>query len=176
MSPLFDTRNRSPGLLAAALGAALLALVPSRGGAQPAQRVLLRQLYNDLAVEVITADAGGLRLAAADSASSIALSLLARDLVRWADSASRVLAARPRRGQSTTHLRAAIEEPGVKSGSLTLSRDLGTEGNPIVLFVADGDLNNVQTALDAAQARALVGALRHAAQTVQRAARAKKPG
>jgi hypothetical protein len=175
MSPLFDTGNRSVRLVAAILGATLFAFVSSRGSAQPAQRVLLRQLYNDLAVEVTTANAGGLHVAAADSARSIALSLLARDLTRWTDSASRVLAARPRRGQPTTHLRAAIEEPGLRSGSLTLSRDLGAEGNSIVLFVADGDLYNVQTALDPAQARALVGALRHAAQTVQQAARAKKP-
>lgn len=117
---------------------------------------LLRQFYGELALEVRDAGDGAVRLGAADAERSVAILLLKRDLARWADSASRLLAARSGLGRS----RVLAEEPGTGGGSLSLTRTASGEKVVWTLFIADGDFVSVQTVLSQEDARKLVAALK----------------
>jgi hypothetical protein len=151
---------------------ASLWLVPAgRTAAQPSGQVLLRQLHGDLAFVVRRGESQSLLLGVGDSNRSIAVSVLARDLRRWADSATRILAARaPRRGQSVTW-NAAVTGPGVVAGSMALTRTVAPGDTSIALMVTDTGFVAVRTTLTLVEARALVGAMRRAATTVLTPAR-----
>lgn len=127
------------------------------------ERSLLRQLYGDLAVEARTRGAGSLVLAVSDGRTSVVLNLMATDLRRWSDSASRILAApAPRRGQSAKW-EAAVAGPGVAAGSVSLARRVAPGDTGIVLLVTDAEFRGVRTELAPEEARALSLALRRAA-------------
>jgi hypothetical protein len=139
-----------------------------------AVRPIVQQLYNDLALEISPTDGGAVRFGAADATRAVVVTLLPRDVLRWADSAQKMLSARLRRGQKTGHWRSVAEEPGVRSGTMVLSRNIAAADTTLTIFFADGEFNSVETTIDLPQARAFVGAVRRAAQTIQRAAGAKK--
>ncbi|NUQ12862.1 MAG: hypothetical protein HUU26_11165, partial [Gemmatimonadaceae bacterium] len=71
--------------------AAALSLWSAAGAAQSPERSLLRQLVGDVAVEVRTRTPGALVLGATDGRTSLVINLLATDVRRWADSATRIL-------------------------------------------------------------------------------------
>ncbi|HSA56472.1 MAG TPA: hypothetical protein VLE53_12265 [Gemmatimonadaceae bacterium] len=138
----------------------------SLAAAQVGGRSFLRQIYGDLAVEVRSAPANALRIGAANGERSLTVTVLARDLRRWADSATRILAARAVVRRDTTRFQAMVEGPGVSAGSMTLSRTLSANDTVITLFVADAEFQSVRTVVSAEEARALVGAMRRAANAV----------
>ena len=100
---------------------------------------------------------------AADSSRSVALILRAEDVRRWADSATRVLTAKLRAGELSGRWQAAVEEPGVRSGSMMISRTIDGRDTVIAFFLADDSLMSVRRVVDRDEAEALVGALKRAA-------------
>lgn len=145
----------------------LAVLIP--GGAAPAQpagTTLVRQLYADVAIEVRRAAEGAVLVAAADGATSVAVTFLARDLRRWADSAAKVLVAKTRTRRDSARWRAMVEGPGVEAGSLSLSRAIAPPDTTISLLLADAQFQTVRFSLGAQEARAFVTAMRKAADAV----------
>jgi len=144
--------------------------------AQPTGPVLLRQLYGDLGLEVRSAEAQAMYIGAADGQRTIAVLLLARDVRRWADSASRVLGSRLRGKEQTGRWAATVEEPGSRSGSMMLSRSIEQGDTVITVFLADNDLYGVRTTVDAFEARAFVGAMKRVAEAILFPTRPKGKG
>lgn len=136
---------------------------PSHAAAQGGGRSFLRQIYGNVAVDVRSAPANALRIGVADDERSLTITVLARDLRRWADSASRVLSARSASRDDTTRFQAMVEGPGVRAGSMTLSRTISPKDTVISFFVADAEFQTVRTVVSAEEARTLVGAMRRAA-------------
>jgi hypothetical protein len=153
-----------PRVSALFLAVAALSLwsAPRVASAQAPQRSLLRQLYGDLAFEVRTRGQGSLTVGVADSRSSLVLTLMAIDLRRWSDSATRILVARPRRGQPAKW-EAAVAGPGVVAGSMSLARSITGTDTAIVLLVTDTAFHAVRTELSAIEAKALAAAMKRAA-------------
>lgn len=147
--------------------AAALSLWSAAGAAQSPERSLLRQLVGDVAVEVRTRTPGALVLGATDGRTSLVINLLATDVRRWADSATRILAApAPRRGQSA-RWEAVLAGPGVAAGSVSLARRIAPGDTAIVLLVTDAEFRAVRTRLTAEDARALALAMKRAAVAAQ---------
>lgn len=142
---------------------AMAAFGSSLAEAQTGGRSFLRQIYGELAVEVRSTSANSLRIGVADGRTSLTITVLARDLRRWADSASRVLAARRAGRDDTTRFQAMVEGPGVSAGSMTLSRTITATDTVVSFFVADAEFQTLRTVVDDAEARTLVAAMRRAA-------------
>lgn len=128
--------------------------------------MLLRQLYGNVAVEVRQAPNQAVYLGAADGHQTVALTLLARDLRRWADSATRVLARRVPRVTRVAEWRATVEGPGLEAGAMTLTRKVDGKDTMISVFIANSQFEGVRLPLTSAEARAFIGAMRRAAATV----------
>jgi hypothetical protein len=136
---------------------------PARAEAQSGVRSVLRQLYGDLAFEVRTRGQGAMTFGVADSRTSLVFTVMATDLRRWADSATRMLAARPpRRGQTATW-DASVAGPGVAAGSMSLSRTISPTDTSIILLVTDTAFRALRTPLRMDEARALAAAMKRAA-------------
>lgn len=135
---------------------------PAPAEAQAPERSVLRQLYGDVAVEARTRGQGTLNLGVADGRTSIVVAFMATDLRRWSDSATRVLAARPRRG-ATVKWEAVVSGPGITAGSMSLARNIAPGDTSIVLLVTDTAFRAVRTSLSLVEARALAAAVKRAA-------------
>jgi hypothetical protein len=148
-----------------ALILALLVSLWSRGAAvaQAPERSVLRQLYGDVALEVRTRGQGSVRMGAADDRTSLAFTLLAIDLRRWSDSASRVLAAKPPKKGTYVRWEAVVAGPGVAAGSMSLARMINPSDTSIILLVTDTAFRGVRTRLSIDEARALTAAMKRAA-------------
>lgn len=155
--------NFVPRRLALALVALSLWFPLRAAGAQSGLRSVLRQLYGDLAFEVRTRGQGSLTLGVADSRTSLVFNLMATDLRRWSDSATRVLAARPPRRGQTAKWEAVVSGPGVIAGSMALARTITPTDTSIVLLVTDTAFHAVRTTLRMDEARALAAAMKRAA-------------
>ena len=131
--------------------------------AQTPERSLLRQLYGNLAFEVRTKGQGSVLMGVADDRTSLAFSLLAVDLRRWSDSASRVLAARPPKKGTYVRWEAVVAGPGVSAGSMSLARMINPTDTSIILLVTDTAFRGVRTVLSMDEAKALTGAMKRAA-------------
>ena len=158
-SPLVNFVPRLPILALVALS---LWSYPSTAAAQAVQRSVLRQLYGDLAFEVRTKGQGSMTVGVADSRTSLVITLLAIDLRRWSDSATRMLAARPRRG-ATVKWEASVAGPGVSAGSMSLARNISPGDTSLVLLVTDTSFHAVRTRLSMEDAQALAAAMKRAA-------------
>ena len=99
----------------------------------------------------------------ADARTSLAFTLLAIDLRRWSDSASRVLAARPPRKGGYVKWEAVVAGPGTVAGSMSLARTINPTDTTIILLVTDTAFRGVRTALSMDEARALTAAMKRAA-------------
>lgn len=141
--------------------------------AQGSGESLVRQMYADVAVEVRRQDAGALLVAAAGAEKTITVRLLARDLRRWADSASRVLSARRRSRADSVRWAATVEGPGVEAGSMSLTRAISPPDTTISVLFADTEFETVRASLSSAEARAFVTAMRKAADAALPAARGR---
>jgi hypothetical protein len=154
--------NSVPRNLAVALTALSLWSFPGSAAAQAPQRSVLRQLVGDLAIEARTRGDGSMTLGAADSRSSVVVTFMAIDLRRWSDSATRMLAAKPRRG-SIIKWEASVSGPGVTAGSMSLARTITATDTTIVLLVTDTSFHAVRTPLSPEDAKALAAAMKRAA-------------
>lgn len=152
--------------LVASLGALPMAAAPLVGQGGGRAPVLLRQLYGDVAVEVRQAPNQAVYVGAAGGQRTVALTLLARDLRRWADSATRVLARRVPRATRIGEWRATVEGPGLQAGAMTLTRKVDGKNTIISVFIASDQFEGVRLPLTSAEARAFVGAMRRVAATV----------
>jgi len=161
-SRVFSVVNSVPRNLAVALTALSLWFLPGSAAAQAPQRSVLRQLVGDLAIEARTRGDGSMTLGAADSRTSVVVTFMAIDLRRWSDSATRMLAAKPRRG-SIIKWEASVSGPGVTAGSMSLARTITATDTTIVLLVTDTSFRAVRTPLSAEDAKALAAAMKRAA-------------
>jgi hypothetical protein len=151
----------------------LAAVAPAKAGGQTPRRALLRQMYGDVAIEVWQVTANALHIGAADARRVLSISVVPRDLRRWTDSAGRILTARAQRREVESRWRAIVEEPGVQGGSMSLLRTINGADTTISLFIADGQFEGVRTPLDPDEARALVSAMRRAADAALAPARGR---
>ena len=154
--------NFVPRVLAPALAALSLWSLPGSADAQAPQRSVLRQLVGDLAFEARTRGDGSMTVGVADSRTSLVITFMALDLRRWSDSATRMLAARPRRG-SIVKWEASVSGPGVTSGSMSMARTITPSDTTVVLLVTDTAFHAVRTPLSMEEARALASAMKRAA-------------
>jgi hypothetical protein len=134
-------------------------------GASPAQTpdtlaTVARTMYGDMAV-IVQVRPNQVRLAIDNGTHNLFLSFVGTDVRRWSDSTARILTRRRRRGDDAAW-RSAMFEPGLRSGtaSLTLRPDSG--GTSYTLFFADDSLRSVRGALRAADAVAFTRILRNA--------------
>jgi len=132
----------------------LLLSVPASGWPQIGASRSQRALFGDLAVEARLDTNGLFRVGLADSAHTIELDLLQRDVHRWADSAARILVAPGRR--RVTRWTAHLEEAGIAAGSMTLMRRDSGGRSAYSLFASDKDFVDTRTPLTPVEARALV--------------------
>jgi hypothetical protein len=98
----------------------------------------------------------------ADSRTSLVITFLALDLRRWSDSATRMLAAHPRRG-SIVKWEASVAGPGVNAGSMSMARTITPTDTSVVLLVTDTSFHAVRTPLSMEDARAIAAAMKRAA-------------
>ena len=148
------------------LPACIALILATRVEAQGKPDALLRQLYGDLAIEVRSAGGGGIYVGAADSSKSIAVILRAADVRKWADSATRVRNARLRGKEVSGRWQATVEEPGVRSGSMMISRTIDGPDSVIAIVLADDSLASVRKVMDIDDAEAFVGAMKRVATRV----------
>jgi hypothetical protein len=87
---------------------------------------------------------------------------MALDMRRWSDSATRMLAATPRKGQ-TAKWEAVVAGPGVAAGSMSLARSISPGDTTLILLVTDTAFHGVRTPLTMAEAKALAVAMKRAA-------------
>lgn len=160
-------------LLALAVGA-LLSLF-SRDARSQADPVTTRLLLGEAALELSPTDSQAIRIALADSARTIILTVLARDARRWSDSLTLVVRLRPRSRRVPQEWRVILEEPGLEAGSMSVTRRDGETGSAWSLFVADKDFQSVRIPLEPDEVRALVAAMRrNVAAVLPPAARKKR--
>ena len=107
-----------------------------------------------------------IRVGVADSSQTLTVSFIARDVIRWADSATRVLDAVPRAKDSTRLWQAVVEEPGTNSGTIALAKAIAGKDTTITVLVADTDFNQLRFTLDDGEARAFIAALRRVARSL----------
>ena len=126
-----------------------------------------RLLFGEVAFEIRTTSDLMVRVGAADRARTITLLLLARDVKKWTDSASRLLVARPRRASSGREKwTATLDEPGIEAGALTLTKTREGKEERWSLYVSDRDFEGVGATLERDEVRALIGQLRRASASV----------
>lgn len=154
--------NFVPRVLAPVLTALSLWSLPGSADAQAPQRSVLRQLVGDLAFEARTRGDGSMTVGVADSRTQLVITFMALDLRRWSDSATRMLAARPRRG-SIVKWEASVSGPGVTAGSMSMARTITPNDTSVVLLVTDTAFHAVRTPLSMEEARALAAAMKQAA-------------
>jgi hypothetical protein len=155
----FVPRTFVPVLVALSLWSSPQVMAQARAG----QRSLLSQLYGDLALEARTRGQGSLTIGVADARASLVITVMATDLRRWSDSATRILAARTARRGASARWDASVAGPGVVAGSMSLSRTIEAGDTTIVLLVTDTAFKAVRTELTADEARSLAAALKRAA-------------
>lgn len=136
-------------------------------------RVVSRALFGDVAIEVRIVSGSSIAISVADDARSLALAFRHSDLRRWADSARRIVAYRSSRRAATRTLRVAVDEPGIRGGSLALSRTISAGVSTYTLFAADGDFERVRTTLSDAEARTFIATIRRAVGVERRASRGR---
>lgn len=149
-------------------GASLLFLAPELG-AQPA-RPPIRSFFGDVAIILRPASDGTIGIGVAGASRTLTLTVRATDARRWADSATRLLVPPPRRSRrarvandSVQRARVVLEEPGVGTGALVLSRIDSAGIRQFLLFADDAELKPVRQPLEAEEARTFVRQLRRAA-------------
>lgn len=150
------------------LGAAVLLVAPALGA--QAARPPIRSFFGDVAIVLRPASEGTIGIGVAGAARTLTLTVRTTDARRWADSATKLLAPPARRSRrarvpndSVQRVRVVLEEPGVGTASLILSRIDSAGTRQFLLFADDAELKGVRQALDVEEARTLVRQMRRAA-------------
>lgn len=148
---------------------AVLLVVPDSLGAQVA-RSPIRSFLGDVAVELRPAPDGTILIGVAGAPRTLVLTVRATDARRWADSAAKLLVPPPRRprrtripNDSVQRARVVLEEPGVGTASLVLSRLDSAGIRQFLLYADDAELKGIRQPLEAGEARTLVRLVRRAA-------------
>lgn len=167
-----------------ALTSALLILAGAvRLEAQAAQeaRPPIRALFGDVAVILRPAADGTIGIGISGAERTLTLSVRVSDARRWADSATRLVVALPRRADRTRRpndsvqrARVVLEEPGVGTGSLVLSRIDSAGTRTFLLYADDAELAGIRQPMELAEARTFVRQVRRAATPLARRP-AKRP-
>jgi hypothetical protein len=146
----------------------LLLATSHRSAAQSTSVTVVRQLYGNVGVEVQRVPPLAVRVGVADSSQTLTVSFIASDVVRWADSATRVLDAVGRAKDSTRLWQAVVSEPGINSGSIAVAKAITGKDTTITVLVADTDFNQMRFTLDDSEARAFIAVLRRVARSLQK--------
>jgi hypothetical protein len=158
--------------------AAVLAPIESITGAQttPTSPSASRLMVGDAAIEIRDAPDAQLRVAVADSDKVLVITVLARDARRWGDSVSKILRAKAPSRRVPKEWTAILEEPGLQSGSMSVTRRDGQAGTQWSLYVANRDFDEIRIGMDAGEVRGLVAAIRRraAAASPPKPSRARK--
>jgi hypothetical protein len=141
---------------------AALAIVSLRAGGQNATPIatVARRLYGDVAV-IVQVRPNQVRLAIDDGKTNMVLSFVGTDVRRWADSTTRFFSRRRGRADSTVWS-SAMHEPGLRSGTASLTIRLDSAGPTHTLFFADDSLITVRGRVEPDEARAFTNILRTA--------------
>lgn len=123
-----------------------------------------RLLIGDAAIEIRSAEAGELHVAIADSERVLAITVLARDAKRWADSASLVLRVKASSRRTLREWTVLLEEPGIQAGSLSLTRRDGDAGTKWSLYLADREFEEIRLVLTPTEVRGVLAAMQRRAQ------------
>jgi hypothetical protein len=142
--------------------AAALAIASLRADGQEttALTTVARRLYGDVAVIVQVAP-NQVRLAIDDGKTNLVLSFVGTDVRRWADSTTRYFSRRRRKADSTMWS-SALHEPGLRSGTASLTIRIDSAGPTHTLFFADDSLITVRGLVEPDEARAFTNILRTA--------------
>ena len=148
-------------LLATCLAVTLvIAPSPSAALAQGEEPTIARTMVSDLAVEVRLTDDSRLRVGAGDGEHAITLTVMPNDARRWIDAVTRLAALKPRKALPDTQWSAALEEPGIESGTLTVTRRLRSGVSSWSLLLASKDFEQIRRSLELDEVKALAGAVR----------------
>lgn len=145
------------------LATAAMSAPVRRAPAQTADSTLARLFVGGDALEIVLLDDRRLRVAVADSARTLILTVLPRDVRRWSDSVSRILVTRRRVRRFPQQWSATLSEPGIEAGSMTMTRRDSDAGSTWSLFVSDSRFMQTRVILDAGEAKAIRSAFRRAA-------------
>lgn len=131
-------------------------------------RALWRSLVGDLLVEFRRSSTPAtLSIALADSAKAVSMSIRATDARRFADS---ILVLTGRRALPKMALRLSLEEPGLGSGALRVTRRTVPKGEkparPYTVFGSDDALTGVSAPVTVAELKLFATRLRAAARAV----------
>ncbi len=143
-----------------------LAIASLRAGGQDTTPLttVARSLYGDVAV-IVQARPNEVRLAIDDGKTNMVLFFVGTDVRRWCDSTTLFFTRRRRKADSTMWS-SALHEPGLRSGTASLSirvDSAGGRGGPMhTLFFADDSLITVRGRLEPDEARAFTNILRRA--------------
>jgi len=142
----------------------VLLSAPHVASSQAATPTSSRLLLGEAALEIRTGEPGQLQVAIADSTRVLAITVLARDAKRWADSVSLVLRRKVALRRAPREWVVLLEEPGIQAGSLSLTRRDGESGSTWSLFLADRDFEEIRLVLSATEVRAVLAAMQHRTQ------------
>ena len=142
--------------------AAALAIASLRADGQETTPLttVARRLYGDVAV-IVQVRPNQVRLAIDDGKTNLVLSFVGTDVRRWADSTTRYFNRRRRKADSTDW-RSALHEPGLRSGTASLTIRIDSTGPTHTLFFADDSLTTVRGLVELDEARAFTNILRTA--------------
>jgi hypothetical protein len=131
-----------------------------RSAAQDTLATVARTMYGDVAL-IVQVRPNQVRLAVDNGTHNLFLSFVGSDVRRWSDSTTRILARKRRRGDATAW-RSAMFEPGMRSGTASLTLRPDSSGTSYTLFFADDSLRSVRGTVRAADAAAFTRILRNA--------------
>ncbi|HMN08117.1 MAG TPA: hypothetical protein PKC83_04960 [Gemmatimonadaceae bacterium] len=133
-------------------------------------RAPIRSLFGDVAVVLRQAPDGALGIGISGAERTLTLTVRASDARRWADSAARLTVALPRPGRRARmandrvqRARVVLEEPGLGTGSLVLSRVDSAGTRQFLLYADDAQLKGIRQPMELDEARTLVRQVRRAA-------------
>lgn len=144
-------------VLALALAVASL---HAEGQATTPLTTVARRLYGDVAV-IVQVRPNQVRVAVDDGQTNLVLSFVGTDVRRWADSTTRFFNRRRRKADSTVWS-SALHEPGLRSGTASLTIRVDSGGPSHTLFFADDSLITVRGRVEPDEARAFTNILRTA--------------
>lgn len=142
------------------------------------RRTLSTAMYGDNAVVINQRPDGRLEIAAAGATRRVSVTVAPRALLAWADSTATMISRRvppPKKPATTSTIRSFLDEPGLASGGLSLTRRVHASGSSYSVFFADSLFGGFSIPLSRDDARVFVGAARRAAIAVREANAAGKP-
>lgn len=150
---------------------------------QERSSTVTRALIGEIALELRSTGNGSLLIGVSGPTKTVALDVRATDVVRWADSAARLVpvrrAAVVRKPLATSAsvvlARALLEEPGVGAGSLILIRTDSAGARTWMLFASDAEFDGVRQPLESEEVVTTIRLMRRAAMAAAPAPKSKSP-